>query len=331
MANLANLDGDGVAARGHDEAEPKPVSRWRRVIPVLVSVGMIVWLAWRFTLKSWTPALAHVEWHFIVPLTVALVGGLYVWDSLCVRWLFSQSGQPVGFGEMLRIRGTSYLAGALNYGLGQGVLAWLMARAQGIRLASALSLMVLLAYHDTAVLLGMALVSAVASGDGRLKTVRAICEIGLAVVAALALCVWLMPAKWRLHAKQSHWGAWLGTWSWRRSIGLCLLRLVNFGISLVYAVITLSVIGNHANVYALASAVPLVQLSEGLPISMSGLGPRESTLLLVLKPEHPEDVFVLGLIWSCGLIGGRALIGLTQLWLSSFCASPSRRRPSAKL
>lgn len=316
MSHTTNPSTDESTLSDHGQSSPATMPRWRRVLPGVVSVALVAWLIRRISFAELSRVASHVEWHLIVPVMAALVVCLYLWDAVCVRWLFSEPGHRASYRIALQARGTSYLAGAFNYGLGQGVLAWMMANAQGFALVAALSRLVLLAYHDMGVLFGLGLLSSVTSSDPTLKQATMICTIGLAVTAALAISIWVMPMSWQTRMKATRWGAWLGTWSWKRSVQLALLRVVNFAISMVYAAAALSLCGVHWNLKALCTAVPLIQLTEGLPISMSGLGTRETTLVHLLGRDQSEVVLAVGLIWSSGLIVGRTAIGLGHLWLT---------------
>lgn len=330
-AAIMNQNADQSTLSTHDLRSPTTTLRWRRVLPGVVSVALIAWLVRRISFAELARAANQIEWHFVVPVTAALVVCLYLWDAVCVRWLFSDSEHEASYHVALQARGTSYLAGAFNYGLGQGVLAWMMADAQGLTLVAALSRLVLLAYHDMGVLFGLGLLSSVTSDDPPLRQATVICTIGLAVTAALAILIRFMPASWRIQMQATRWGAWLGIWSWKRSVQLTLLRVVNFVISMIYAAATLSLCGVGWNLKALCTAVPLIQLAEGLPIGMSGLGTRETTLVHVLGEGQSEVVLAVGLIWSSGLIVGRTTIGLGHLWLSRKAATRSGQAPNAPL
>lgn len=321
-SNVLNTDGPSAAAN---------IVRWRRVLPGLVSVALVAWLVRRISFAELSRAAGQIEWQFVVPMTAALVVCLYLWDATCVRWLFSDSGHEASFQVALQARGTSYLAGAFNYGLGQGVLAWMMAEAQGMTLVAALSRLMLLAYHDMGVLFGLGLLSSVTSDDPPLRRAAVICTIGLTVTTALAILIRFMPTSWRTRLKATRWGAWLEIWSWKRSVQLALLRVVNFAISMIYAAAALSLCGVVWDLKALLTAVPLIQLTEGLPIGMSGLGTRETTLVHVLEGDQAEVILAVGLIWSSGLIVGRTAIGLGHLWLSRKAATRSGQVLNAPL
>jgi uncharacterized membrane protein YbhN (UPF0104 family) len=62
-------------------------------------------------------------------------------------------------------------------------------------------------------------------------------------------------------------------------------------------------------------AISLIQLAEALPITVSGLGTRETVLLNVMGPAQSEQILAFGFAWSAGLIVGRLAIGLGILVL----------------
>ncbi len=317
MPHMTNHSADGgTSSIPHQRPPTAAAPRWRRVLPVVASIALVAWLVRQISFAQLVRAASQVDWQLVAPATAGLVFSLYLWDAVCLRWLFSEPGHKLTYRVAVQARGTSYLAGAFNYGLGQGVLAWMLAEAQGVTLVSALSRLVLLAYHDMVVLFGLGLLSSITSDDPRVQRAAVICEIGLAVTASLVIVTLIMPKSWQDRMKATRWGAWLGTWSWKRSVQLSLLRAVNSAISMVYATVALTLCGVHWNFKALCCAVPLIQLAEGLPIGMSGLGTREATLVQLVGQDQREIVLAVGLIWSSGLIVGRSAIGLGHLWFS---------------
>jgi hypothetical protein len=110
-------------------------------------------------------------------------------------------------------------------------------------------------------------------------------------------------------------GAGLGGWHWTQSVQLYGLRVVYFGIIVGYAAGGLSLCGVALSRGVVLGVIPLVLLADGLPVSVSGLGTRETALLYLLQPEHPEVILAWSLLWSAGLLAGRTGIGLGSVWL----------------
>ena len=124
------------------------MARWRRFLPLLISLGLVGWLATRVSPLAVIRAAAALEWQLLVPMTAALVAALYLWDAFCQPLVFSRSDKAaLSYSRMLRLRGESYLLGAFNQGLGQGLLAWNVARLQRTSLATTLSRSAVLLWH----------------------------------------------------------------------------------------------------------------------------------------------------------------------------------------
>src|SRR5262249_4345065 len=100
-----------------------------------------------------------------------------------------------------------------------------------------------------------------------------------------------------------------------QSLRLYGLRIAYFAIILLYAAGGLGLCGLALNRGVVLGVIPLVLLADGLPVSVSGLGTRETALLYLLQPEHPEVILAWCLLWSTGLLVGRTSIGLANLWL----------------
>jgi hypothetical protein len=280
------------------------------LLPALFSAALVSWLLWRIPPARLAAAAALLDWPWLAVATGLMVLGLYFWDALCVRWLFGHVGRPLRYGETLHARGKSYLLGAVNYELGQGLLAWEVARRQGIPLVKALAGCVLLAAHDLAVLLGFGLLGSFAGGGPRSRPTLVFCGAGIAGLLAFGLLGGLVR-----RARKTRFGGWLDVWGWWLSVRLWLLRAVYYGIILAYAAVALHLGGLAVTGWVVGGVIPLVLLADGLPISVSGLGTRETALLFLLDPAEPAVVLALSLTWSAGLMIGRLTLGLGHYWL----------------
>jgi len=290
--------------------------RFRNAIPVLISAGLISWVVYQVSPSELRDAFLSLDWSVLVPATLVMVGSLYLWDTVCLQALFTTPLSIPPYGRMLRVRGTAYLVGVLNYELGQGMVAWAMARYQATSFLAALSRSVVLAYHDLVVLFGLGLLGSMLANHPRAIFVQWFCSIGLAGLGAIALVLVLLPPSQKGRIKQTRFGAWLDDWSWGRSVRLALLRGVYFAILMIYAGVGLEVCGVDVDLMVVVSTIPLVLVADALP-SVSGLGVREKALLTLLHPsaELQAAVVALSLIWTTGMVVGRALIGLGNLWL----------------
>ncbi len=286
----------------------RALSRWQSVVPALVSAALVCWLLWRFPPEEIGRKAALLDWQLLVPVTGLMVLGLYFWDAVCLRWLFRRLGYELSYGNVLHARGRSYLLGAFNYELGNAMLAWQLSPA--IPMLRTLAGCVLRACHDVAVLLALGLVGALLSSDSSSRATTLFCLAGIGTLLIAAL----VAAMVRRNREESLAG-WLRAWRWWHSVQLGLLRACYYGIIFAYAWIALWLCGVVLDTGILIGTIPLVMLADGLPISISGLGTRETALLYLLSPSQPEVVLAFSFTWSAGLMGGRLLLGLGHTWL----------------
>jgi hypothetical protein len=81
----------------------------------------------------------------------------------------------------------------------------------------------------------------------------------------------------------------------------------------IYAVIALAICAIPVTGEVVLSTIPLVLLAEGLP-NFSGLGTRETALLLLIQAPDKATLVAMSLFWSTGMLVFRFLIGLALLW-----------------
>jgi hypothetical protein len=244
-----------------------------------------------------------------------MVVALYLWDAVCLPAVYRVEGERITYLQALHLRGLSYFGGALNYELGQAALAWGMARIQHAPLTRMLARSVLLAYHDLIVLLSAGLAGSLLSTDPRAERLRPYIAVGLIVTLAIGAAVWSLPEDVRRRVKLADSESLLSGWSMARSARLIPLRIVYFGILLVYASVALDICGIPVDRKVVLSTVPLVLLVDGLP-NFAGLGTRDTSLQLVLSPgESNASLLAMSLFWSTGMNLGRLMIAMFHLWV----------------
>jgi hypothetical protein len=295
---------------------PHRFHRWRWLFPALISTGLVAWVASRISPDRLARAAESLNWPGLAALTLAMVAAVYLWDVVCVRWLYALPNQPLSHRQAADARAGSYLWSAVNYEVGQGVLAWQLARIQNASLLASLSRCVLLAVHDLAVLLALGLAASLLDPAPQTRLIPIALASVLAVFVLLAATWRMLPDGRRQRLVQTRWGNWLGWWRWRHSIVLCGLRLVYFGIMVVYAGTALRMCGIVRDLEVVCGTIPLVLLVDALP-SVSGFGTRHAAVeaLLDLNPSEEAVAFHFSTFWSAGLLLGRASIGLANWWL----------------
>jgi hypothetical protein len=294
----------------------------------MVSAGLVLWLVYRVSPPALVAAASELDWPRLCLVFSVMVLALYFWDGVCLRWLFAEPGLPLSYGQVLHARGSSYVASAVNYELGQGMVAWELARAQGTSMVGALGRCLLLAVHDVAVLLTLGLVGSLLIDTTIARGIVGFCAISLAVLLGVGLLASLLPHKWRERWTIGGRRLWPGSWTWGRSLRLSGLRGIYYAIILAAVGVGLEVAPVPLGRQVVFGAVPVVLLADGLPISVSGLGTRETALLSLIHAPQPAVLLAFSLIWSAVLMTGRLLIGLANWWLSpaAILATPGTTR-----
>ncbi len=285
--------------------------RW--VVPPLISIGLVTWLIWNIT-----PAkLAHVissgifPWLLLATLVQLIV--LFLWDTFCLWWLFSQPDRHLSRRKVLRARADSVLWSAINLEIGQGVFAWRLAKLTGDSVKVAIGRCLLLTLFDFGTLQSLALVGSFLKPDPLIQTLRWICVGSVFGLLILVVILRFLPDRWRQWLEQKDWSGWLKWWDWRDSLMLVALRLIMFLLVLVYAGVCLMICRFPADVRTVVGVIPFVLLAESLP-GTGGLGERETALVYLLHPAAGQEAVLLtfGLTWSTVIILGRVAIGLVS-------------------
>jgi len=112
--------------------------------------------------------------------------------------------------------------------------------------------------------------------------------------------------------------------AWLRSVKLLLLRIVYYLHCLLYMAVGLAVCVIPVSLETVCSVIPLVLLVDGLPITVSGLGTRETALVYLLVSRQQAELVAFSLDWSASLILGRSIIAVTHRGVALFIDSPER-------
>ena len=312
-------EGPPVANEALRQRPPGGQHRGKRLLSVVVSAILAAWLIWFVSPTNLFEAFGQLNWPVLLPVTVIFIVGLYLWDAVCLWRLFDDRARPLRYGTALHARGYSYLFGIFNYELGQGLLAWMLAKAQDKSMFVAVGRCLVLAYVDLCILFAMGLVGALLHDDPRTFGIGVFCGVALAgLVLATAALRWSPPGRVRW-LSSSRLGQWLSRWDlkWKQITPLYGLRVVFFLINMVYVAIGLWICNYPITAAVMLTVIPIIAIVNALPISFSGLGTREATLMVLLRPEEPAALLAFSLVWTASIIFGRAIIGLGHLWGAS--------------
>ena len=106
--------------------QPAPASLWSRArrsflrwgLQPLISGSLLLFAIWRVSPEKLESSLALLDYQLLVPWTALMVLALYLWDAVCLRFVFVQGHVGLTYRTVLHARGSAYLLGAFNYELG---------------------------------------------------------------------------------------------------------------------------------------------------------------------------------------------------------------------
>ena len=101
-----------------------------RVLPWLVTAGLLLLLFLRTSVNEVLGA-ARSSAGWTLPVGLACVVGLYIFDSFAMWRTFGWFLAKMSFSDVLLVRGATYLLAAINYNVGQGAIVYFVHRTAG--------------------------------------------------------------------------------------------------------------------------------------------------------------------------------------------------------
>src|SRR6478672_9264592 len=101
-----------------------------RVLPWLVTAGLLLLLFLRTSVNEVIGA-ARSSAPWTLPVGLACVVALYVFDSFAMWRTFGWFLAKMSFSDVLLVRGATYLLAAINYNVGQGAIVYFVHRTAG--------------------------------------------------------------------------------------------------------------------------------------------------------------------------------------------------------
>lgn len=286
-------------------------STLKRLLPALVSVGILAWLLRDVDPRALAAALS---WRIAGWMGAAFVvyGALTLWiEAVSIARLVDAVPGRLSRWTAARIKCASYLVGILHYALGAAALSLLLSRRASLPLGRAASVVILVSSADLLVVLALAALAAsgMESGPG---VHAGVLLAGLAGffggLALLRVPASLGPLE-RLRQ--------LSVFEGLRTVPAGRLAEL-FALRIAFAACFVSVCGSAFVVFGVrtplvevVAGVLIVALVAALPIAVAGLGTSQAAFLYVFADyAGRETLLTMSLVLSAGMLLLRAAMGI---------------------
>jgi uncharacterized membrane protein YbhN (UPF0104 family) len=284
----------------------------QRVLPALVSVGILVFVFWGVDVGELREALS---WRVVLVLVPAFLayGAATLWiEAIAIERLLSDTENRLDRWTTARIKCASYLLGIVNYALGVGALTVLLQRRAGIAMGRAASVVLLITSADILVVLGLAglaTLSIQAEGAGLRLTLFAAATLGFAGgLALLRTDADLGPLE---RMRNLSLFAGLRVLPLPRLVELFALRLVFSGCFVSICAAGFFAFDVHPPLATLVAGVLIVAMVGALPIAIAGIGTSQAAFVYLFPDYAPrETLLAMSIAIQLGMIALRGGMGL---------------------
>jgi hypothetical protein len=288
--------------------------RLGRAAAWLVTAGLLFFVFHKISFADLVASTRAAK-PWMVPACLASVFGLYLADAFAIWKTFGWFLAKFTYGEVLVLRGATYLLAAINYNVGQGAIAFFVHRARAVPLMRGVATILLVMGINVLTLLLFASAGLLVAPE----VPRAI--VVVVVVAYAGLALYGLVVAWK--------PPWLATrplFDVLLSAGLSgharalLVRVPHVATVVVFQMAMLRAFGVAVPIGQAVAALPIVILIAALPISVMGLGTTQGLLVFFFARYapgvgHERDAAVVAASISSQAIAlsTQALIGLACL------------------
>jgi hypothetical protein len=248
------------------ESRDRALATVRRVLPWIVTVGLLC-LIFRKTSVAQLVAATRSAAPWTIPAAVLCIAAIYVADSFAIWKTFGWFLAPLSYGQVLVVRGASYLLAAINYNVGQGAMVYFVHRAKGTTVMRGIATLLLILGINVLALLGLSTVGLFVAPDIP-RVVRVVVVVAIGGLTVYALVVALKP-RWLAERPLFDVLLSAGLGGHLRAL---LVRLPHVAILITYQTFMLRAFGVGVPLRQAVVTLPLVTFIAVLPISVQGLG-----------------------------------------------------------
>jgi hypothetical protein len=285
-----------------------------RVLAWIVTGGLLFLLFRRIPLAE-VMAAARGAAGWQIPVCLLLLIALYVCDAFAMWKTFGWFVAPMAFGDVLLLRGATYLFAALNYNVGQGAIAYFVHKTTGAPAMRVVATVLLMMGINVLALLLLASVGLGAAPEVphavTVTVVVAYAGLAIYVVALILRPTWLV--------RRPLFDVVLGA-GIAGHLRALVVRLPHIATLIVFELALLRGFHMAVPVLAALAILPIVFLVAALPVSVQGLGTTQAAMIYFFaryapgdRPAQQATVMAASLVGQALALGLQALIGVICL------------------
>jgi hypothetical protein len=284
-------DGHGQVSAAMQEELSGATSRWKRIIPYVVTLLIFALIFWRIPISRVGAALENVPIVKFICVFLPFSAAYWVVDSVCLTWVVRRFNAPLQLRDLMPIRASMYLLALINTNLGQGGVAWYLHRKAGIPFLEVLSSILFIALMEVYQLFLFSTVGIVfyRSGSPGQNEIVGVMRVAYVVAWLLLAAVIVLFARarhsdgMRAWISNSRFGPIARTFFAARArdyATVIAIKAPSFLMSLLTQYLALSLYGITIPFVKLMLFLPLVFLAAALPIGVAHLGTSQAAWLL---------------------------------------------------
>jgi len=253
-----------------------------------------------------------VDWWTWLALMIPYSAFYFLVDSVVLWKVVSWFNARVSLGDVLPIRGATYILSILNEQIGKGAIAYYLYRRHGVPGWQVGSSMLFIMFCEFYYLLSWALVGAALRWEALPAAFRMLPWLGLA--AAVFLVLWILyfrgaiaPGSRLRDRDLLHAFREARPWHY---LAIVLLRSPALLAATVVYTLSLRLFGIEADFVSILGVLPLVFFGAATPGPMRAVA---VSMWVLLFPEHPAQMTAFGLVMHNFFVFFNAGIGLLLL------------------
>jgi Lysylphosphatidylglycerol synthase TM region len=287
--------------------------RLLRVVPWLVTAGLLLWLFHRIDVKAFKAGI-HGAAPWMAPAVLACVVAVYLADSFAIWKTFGWFLTRMSFADVLLVRGATYLLAAINYNVGQGAIVYFVHKNAGTTIMRGVATTLLVLGVNVLALLFLASGGLVVAPDvpRAVKILVAVAWVGLSIYVVLIKVRprWLDKPVFEVLLNAGFGGH-------ARAL---LVRIPHLAALVAFQFTALHAFGVQVPLVDALATLPVIFLVGVLPISIQGLGTTQTTMVFFLaryapgSPKEQETLVTAASLTAQALaFGFQALLGVACL------------------